>query len=111
MLTVKDLLGEETRALTEDIGLDNRIESGYVCDLLSWAMSHGQADTAWITVQRNLNVVAVATLIDCACVVLAESVMPEDDFLEKAKEENIAVLSTSMTAFQFAGILAVQLGK
>lgn len=109
MLTVKDLLKESISTLTDDAGLENEIKTGYVCDLLSWAMSHGQAGMAWVTVQRNLNVVAVASLTDCACIVLAEGVLPEQDFLDKAKVENIAVLSTSMTAFEFCAKLAEQL--
>jgi len=101
MLNVKDLLEEKVKTLTGETGLANTVEKGYVCDLLSWAMSHAEAGTAWVTVQRNLNVVAVATLTECACIVLAEGVLPEQDFLDKAVEENIAVLSTSMTAFEF----------
>ena len=106
MLTVKDLLGEDARALTGDAGLDNAIKDGYTCDLLSWVMSPGHEGTAWVTVQRNLNVVAVATLIDCACIVLAENVLTETDFLDKAKQEGIAVLSTPLTAYQFCAKLA-----
>jgi len=109
MLRVRDLLGEEAAALTGDAGLDNEIKDGYVCDLLSWVMSHGQEGTAWITVQRNLNVVAVATLIDCACIVLAENVLTESDFLDKAKQEGIAVLSTPLTAYAFSVKLAARL--
>lgn len=109
MLKVKDLLGEETKTLTGETGLDNEIKDGYACDLLSWVMSHGQPGTVWITVQRNLNVVAVATLIDCACIVLAENVLTEADFLDKAKDEGVAVLSTSMTAYQFSAKLAAAL--
>ena len=109
MLKVKDLISEKTKALTNETGLENEIGDGYVCDLLSWVMSHGQAGTAWVTVQRSLNVVAVATLIDCACIVLAENVLVEADFLDKAKEEGIAVLSTSLTAYQFSTQLAAAL--
>lgn len=109
MLTVKDLLGDDAKTLTDEAGLDNEIKDGYACDLLSWVMSHGQEGTAWITVQRNLNVVAVATLIDCACIVLAENVLTESDFLDKAKQEGIAVLSTPLTAYQFCVKLSARL--
>ncbi|MEX1307415.1 MAG: AraC family transcriptional regulator [Eubacteriales bacterium] len=109
MLEVKDLISEETKALTGEAGLENEITNGYACDLLSWVMSHGQAGTAWVTVQRNLNVVAVATLIDCTCIVLAEGVLTETDFLDKAKDEGIAVLSTTLNAYQFSVQLAAML--
>lgn len=102
MLTVKDIISDEIVALTDDVGMDNEIKQGYVCDLLSWVMSHGDAGTAWITVQNHLNVVAVATMIDCACVILPEKITVEQDVLDKAKEEGIAMLSSALTGFELS---------
>ena len=52
---------------------DRQIVSGYTCDLLSHVMGKGQADMAWITVQAHMNVIAVASLMDFACVIIPES--------------------------------------
>lgn len=51
---------------------DREIACGYTCDLLSHVMGRGQADMAWITVQTHMNVIAVAALMDFACVVFPE---------------------------------------
>ena len=50
--------------LTGEVGLDNEIESGYCCDLLSWVMAHGKQGMAWITVQTHMNVIAVSVLME-----------------------------------------------
>ena len=56
------------RALTGEAGMDNEIQSGYCCDLLSWVMAHGGEGMAWVTVQTHMNVIAVAALHDMSCV-------------------------------------------
>ena len=74
----------------------------FCCDLLSIAMSKAPADGVWVTVMGNKNTVAVASLADVACIVLAEGVSMDRDSLEKASEEGIAVLSTELPVFDMA---------
>ena len=47
---------------------DREVSGAYVGDLLSWVMGRAQADNAWITIMSNVNVIAVASLSDVACV-------------------------------------------
>ena len=55
------------------------VTGGYVGDLLSWVMGRARSGQAWITIMSNINTVAVASLADVACVILAEGVtLPED---------------------------------
>ena len=105
-MTVKGLaekLGLEI--LTGDINLDREVNGGYCGDLLSWVMSKAQQDNAWITIMSNTNIVAVAVLTDVACVILCEGVSPEEECLKKALEQEVAILKTSMSAFELAGKL------
>ena len=74
----------------------------FCCDLLSIAMSRAPSDSVWVTVMGNKNTVAVASLADVACIVLAEGVSMDRDSLEKASEEGIAVLSTERPVFDMA---------
>ena len=46
---------------------------GYAGDLLSWVMSHATAGDAWVTIMSNINVAAVASLTEVACVIFAAS--------------------------------------
>ena len=48
--------------------LNREVESGYVCDLLSWVMAKGAPGCAWITVMNHMNVIAVATLLDLSLI-------------------------------------------
>nr|WP_122013281.1 AraC family transcriptional regulator [Maliibacterium massiliense] len=90
----------EARALTEDCDLAREVTSGYVGDLLSWVMAHAPADTAWVTVQTHLNVIAVAALLDMAAVVVPDGIEMEADSISKAREEGIAVLSSPLCAYE-----------
>ncbi len=81
---------------------EREIGGVYIGDLLSWVMGKAQADDAWITIMSNINVVAVASLSDVACVVLAEDVRPESDVLETAEEKGINIISTKLSAYDAA---------
>lgn len=74
----------------------------FCCDLLSIAMGKAPADGVWVTVMGNRNTLAVASLTDTACIVLAEGVSLDEATLEKAHEEGIAVLSTDLPVFDAA---------
>ncbi|MDD3919656.1 MAG: AraC family transcriptional regulator [Eubacteriales bacterium] len=86
--------------------IDNEISCGYTCDLLSWVMAKGKSGCAWVTVQTHINVVAVASLHDMACVICPEGVEMEAASRQKASEEGIAVLQSAKTAYEICGIMA-----
>ena len=81
---------------------DRKVNGVYIGDLLSWVMGKAEADNVWITIMSNVNVIAVASLSDVSCVLLAEDVTLQDDVLNTAKEKGINVLSTSISAFEAA---------
>lgn len=88
------------KVLTGDQGLDKEINGFYACDLLSWVMSHASQGEAWITVHTHLNIVAVAVLVETGCVIIPEGIAVEEATLKKAMEENVAILSTGMSAYE-----------
>jgi len=85
---------------------DREIVCGYTCDLLSHVMGKGQADMAWITVQAHMNVIAVAALLDFACVIIPESLPVEEMIIKKAQQEEIIILSSDKTAYELVKLLA-----
>ena len=85
---------------------DREIASGYTCDLLSHVMGKGQADMAWITVQAHMNVIAVAALLDFACVIIPESLPVEETIVNKAASEDIIIVSCEQTSFELVKLLA-----
>lgn len=101
ILTVKEFAEKLGLAvLTGDSTLERDITGVYVCDLLSWVMSHAEKGDAWITVQAHINIVAVAVLLEIPCIIIPEDINVEETTLKKASEENIAILRTGMDAFE-----------
>lgn len=74
----------------------------YIGDLLSLAMSKVQMDYVWITIQTNVNIVAVASLADAGCIILADGCVPDEKTVERAKEQEIIILGSEMSAYQLA---------
>ena len=79
-----------------------KLSKVFCCDLLSIAMGKAPADGVWVTVMGNKNTLAVASLTDTACIVLAEGVSLDEDTLAKAREEGIAVASSDLPVFDMA---------
>jgi len=99
-MKVKDLYNHEAFQLISQVeNMDREIAGVECCDLLSWVMANGKEDEAWITVQIHSNIVAVATLLDFSCIIVPEDIKVDDDVIEKAKGEDIAVFSTSLDAY------------
>ena len=78
------------------------IKGVYIGDLLSWVMGRANSNDAWITIMSNINILAVATLSDVACIILAEGVSLDDDVKNAAQQKGINVLSTEMSAYNAA---------
>ena len=98
----------EARNLTAGTAPEAAVLCGYACDLLSWVMAHGEEGMAWVTVQTHLNVVAVASLAEMACVILPENVTMEQEVLDKANAEGLCVLSSPLTTYEICGRMAAQ---
>lgn len=82
--------------------LDRPITTPFCCDLLSIAMGRAPAGCAWVTVMGNMNTLAVATLTEAACVILAEGAALDAVAVKKAVEQEITVLSTDLPIFEAA---------
>ena len=59
-------------------GLTGQINGCYIGDLMSLAMTGVHEDMIWITIQTNINVVAVASLADGACIIMPDGTSPDD---------------------------------
>lgn len=81
---------------------EREINGVYIGDLLSWVMGRARQDNIWITIMSNINTVAVASLADVSCILLAEDVKLESDVAKAANEKGINVLSTSLSAYETA---------
>ena len=106
-MTLEDLIAlTGAQNMTPELPLDTQVSCGYTCDLLSWVMAHGKQGMAWITVQTHMNVIAVASLMEMAAVIIPEGIQMEAPSLEKAREEGVAVLQSDKTAFALCALMA-----
>jgi serine kinase of HPr protein (carbohydrate metabolism regulator) len=83
-------------------GLNKELTGVYICDLLSWVMSHGKKGDAWITVQTHSNIIAVAVLLELGCVIVPEGIEVEAETLQKAENEGIPVFQSNNSAYELA---------
>jgi hypothetical protein len=86
--------------------LDRDILGGYASDLLSCVMAKAQAGTVWVTLQAHPNVVAVASLLDLAAVIVTEGVTPDAETIGRAQENGVTLLGSSQTTFTVVGRLS-----
>ncbi len=74
----------------------------YCCDLLSLVMGRAPEGCLWITVMGNVNAVAVASLREIACILLAEGMKPDAQALSAARERGITILCAGDPVFELA---------
>ena len=105
-MTVGELakvLSLEPLAVPEE---EREINGVYIGDLLSWVMGRAESGDVWITIMSNVNTIAVASLADVACILLAEGVTLEENVRQTAEQKGINVYSSSQTAYELAARLA-----
>ncbi len=90
---------------TCDSCLNNQVTGAYVSDLLSDVMANSKDGNIWITLQMHMNIVAVAGLNNLAGIVVVGGRQPDQDVLEKAETEKVAIMTTPLTTFEIAGRL------
>jgi predicted transcriptional regulator len=81
------------------------VRGGYASDLLSDTMGNSHEGDVWVTVQKHINIVAIAQLKNLAGIVVVNGRIPEADAIARADEEGIPIVTTGMPAFDVAGIL------
>ena len=105
-MTVDDLAARlDGKVLTAAREPRAQVRGGYASDLLSDVIANAQEGDAWVTLQRHVNIVAVAQLKGLAAIVLVNGRQPEEDTLARAIEERIPIVSTPMTAFSAVGAM------
>ena len=101
-MTVESLIKELKLKTISLPSKDREIDGVYIGDLLSWVMGNANADDLWITIMSNINIVAVASLTDAACILLAENVSIDETVLETAMAKGVNILSTPRSAYEAA---------
>ena len=78
---------------------------GYASDLLSDVMANSVRGDLWVTMQKHVNIVAVAALNELAGIVIVNGRTPEPAALARAREQGIPIICTDLPAFDVIGIM------
>ena len=101
---LKDVLNLEVLSSGD---MSKKIDGCYCSDLLSHCMSNIEYGNLWVTVQVNINIVAIAVLTELSAIIISQNMSVDESVLKKAQEEGVTILRTSMTSYE----LSTQIGK
>jgi len=100
-VTLKDIIAKlDLQVLAGAGNLDQAVSGGYVADLLSCVMTGAQPGHLWFTLQTHLNIVAVASLLGVAAIVVTESAPVPPETIQKAEQEGVVLLSCAEPTFE-----------
>lgn len=97
------LLSLEVQTAPEKLHVE--VTGGYASDLLSCVMAQAQEGNVWVTLQAHSNIVAVASLLNLAGIIVTEGMDLDATTLEKANEMGIPILTTGLTTYSVVGRL------
>jgi hypothetical protein len=72
-------------------------------------MARAPAGAAWVTVIGNVNAVAVASLTEVACVVLAEGFVFDAAAVEAAQGKRVILLQSTLPVYETAAAIGALL--
>lgn len=105
-MNVQEVVAPLRLAVVADGGLERQITGGYASDLLSCVMGKAQPGNVWVTLQAHPNVVAVASMLDLAAVIVTEGVEPDIETVDRAREHGVTLLASEDTTFGVVSALA-----
>jgi hypothetical protein len=85
--------------------LDAEVTGGYSGDLLSAVMANAKQGNVWVTWHVHPNIVAAALVVKLAAIILVSDRQPEEETVQKAQQEGMPILVSSLPAFEIIGRL------
>jgi hypothetical protein len=105
-VTIQELVTELGLRVFSPGDMARGVTGGYASDLLSCVMAKAQVGYVWVTLQAHPNVVAVASLLNLAAVIVTEGIRPDIDTVEKATQNGVILLGSPQTTFTVVGRLS-----
>lgn len=104
MMLLCDILKKIDLKNMNQADINKEVSTVYIGDLLSFVMANGIGEALWLTVQRHINVIAVAELNEFSGIIFVEGVIPDKQTIEKASELNIPLFVSESDAYQLTKI-------
>ncbi len=93
------------RVVVGEQNLDVEVTRGYCSDMLSDVIGNAAEGGLWLTIQKHQNIVAVGVMKSLAGIILVKDREPDENTVAKAREENLPLLVSPLSAFELAGRL------
>ena len=105
-MTIKDMVDIlHARVLCGEERLDTPVYTACCSDLMRDVLAFVNEKTVLITGLANPHVLRTADMLDLKCLVYVRSKVPNDEIIEQADEQGLAVIATRETAFTACGLL------
>lgn len=105
-MTVKALAEALSLRPLAEVDTEREAVGCYAGDLLSWVMGRAKQDEVWVTIMTNLNIVAVASLADVCCVIIAEEAEIAPDVVAKAEEKGVNLYTSPLSTYALCAKLS-----
>jgi len=101
-MIIEDLMKKISLRLVNEGNLKNEISTVYIGDLLSFVMANGEENALWLTVQRHINVIAVAQLNEFSGIIFVQDVEPDEDVIKQAQKLDLPLFISSLDAYSLS---------
>ena len=109
---VSDVDADAPQAANETASTPARLSPDNLCNffifsscMLFFTSFPFTVHSAFITIQTNINSVAVASLTEAGCIVICDGFTLDENARVKAEEENISVITSEMSAYEIAKLI------
>ncbi|HOC21781.1 MAG: serine kinase [Chloroflexi bacterium] len=100
-MILRDIVTQlDLQVLAGEGALDQEVTGGYIADLLSCVMAGAQPGQLWFTLQTHLNIVAVASLVGVAAIVITEAAAVGPETINRAAGEGVVLLRSAEPTFE-----------
>ncbi len=95
----------KARVLCGEEFLDTHVKYAFGSDLMSDVLAYVKGNTLLLTGLTNPQVIRTAEMADVVAILFVRGKTPEQDVIDLAMENNMAVLTTKYTLYTTSGIL------
>lgn len=103
-MTIRELAEKLNLKLVAGNG-EKEVEGGIASDLLSYVMGKGKEDQIWLTIQIHENIIAVASLLGLAGIIIADGKIPGEGTVKSAEKHNVTLCLAKEKVFELSGKL------
>ncbi len=95
----------EAQVIAGNGDLDETVEYGYGCDLMSDVLAYVQSNVVLLTGLVHPQVIRTAEMLDIKAIVIVRGKEPGPDLIEMANRRDLVIMTTRHSLFTASGML------